>query len=362
MMIQIDPLDTLFFRDGKPFNMGDETWAYTGFPPYPSVIYGALRSAYFSNHIDELGKAKEADDPTKALKIRGIYFLAGQEIYLHLPADCVKEKDNIGNLTQVAVLLMTKNKNTNNSLTDCILSYKNDIKVENVSNGLVRKSMFKKYLIQNAIEKFYIKKISDYVLPEPKIGIGIDKKTGTSEEGKLYRADMRRLSNEENDKVSIIVDFEGLNLPEEGLMKLGGEGKAASYKKYNEEVLIDFPVAVGTMFKLYLSTPAIFEKGWIPEWIDEDTLIGNYKEIEAKLLTTAIGKPIHIGGFDMKNRKPKPMYKAVPAGSVYYFGLQKGTMEDVKKAFYQTAISDIYPEQGFGITYVGKISKGGEVL
>ena len=49
MIIQIDPLDTLFFRNGKPFTMGEETWADAVFPPYPSVVYGALRSAYFSN-------------------------------------------------------------------------------------------------------------------------------------------------------------------------------------------------------------------------------------------------------------------------------------------------------------------------
>ena len=52
------------------------------------------------------------------------------------------------------------------------------------------------------------------------------------------------------------------------------------------------------------------------------------------------------------------MYNAVPAGSVYYFELLNGsTMEEVKEVFYQTAISDMYQEQGFGIGYVGKVEK-----
>ena len=77
MQIQIDPLDTLFFRDGKPFTMGEDSWASGIVPPYPSVIYGALRSAYFSNHITELKKATKWDDPTMNLKIKGIHFLGG---------------------------------------------------------------------------------------------------------------------------------------------------------------------------------------------------------------------------------------------------------------------------------------------
>ncbi len=357
MMIQIDPLDTLFFRDGKPFNMGDETWAYTGFPPYPSVIYGALRSAYFSNHIDELGKAKEADDPTKALKIRGIYLLAGQEIYLHLPADCVKEKDNIGNLTQVAVLLMTKNKNTNNSLTDCILSHKNNIKVENVQDGFVRKSMFKKYLMLENPDRFSIKRLNDFVMPEPKVGIALSTVTHTTEEGKLYRVDMLRLK-----EIKLIVDFEGFELPKRGMMKLGGEGKASSYKPYTDNIKIDLPQfnKDEKEFKLVLTTPAIFKNGWLPERINEKSLIGEFNGLKLKLLTAAIGKPVNIGGFDIKDGMPKPMFKAVPAGSVYYFRIIKGDTKKVIEAFNNKSISDIYPEQGFGIAFVGKIQDEGD--
>ncbi len=69
MIIKINPVDTLLFRDGKPFSMGENTWPDTVFPPYPSVIYGALRSTYFANHINELGKANREDDPTKKLRI-----------------------------------------------------------------------------------------------------------------------------------------------------------------------------------------------------------------------------------------------------------------------------------------------------
>jgi CRISPR-associated protein Cmr3 len=58
MIIELNPLDTLFFRDGKPFAMGEETWADGIFPPPPSVIYGALRTAWFANNIEEFVRLK----------------------------------------------------------------------------------------------------------------------------------------------------------------------------------------------------------------------------------------------------------------------------------------------------------------
>ncbi|MCG9968985.1 hypothetical protein L9W92_13165 [Pelotomaculum terephthalicicum JT] len=63
--------------------------------------------------------------------------------------------------------------------------------------------------------------MSDYVLFEPKIGIGRDSQTRTTADHMLYRAAMRRLESEIkggsiNEKVFLLVDFTGLDLPGEG--------------------------------------------------------------------------------------------------------------------------------------------------
>ena len=41
------PLDSLFFRDGRPFNQDDEGMAVvrSAFPPFPGVLTGAFRAA-----------------------------------------------------------------------------------------------------------------------------------------------------------------------------------------------------------------------------------------------------------------------------------------------------------------------------
>ena len=353
MIIKIDALDTLFFRDGKPFTMGEDTWANGGFPPYPSVIYGALRSAYFSHHLNELKKANSENDPTRDLKIKGFYILADNDVYLPLPNDCVKKKGGKDNF----VSLLPKHELTDiksSCPTQYALKSKKEEVVENVDGGLININSLKKYLKCAKDSSSSILKVADRVLPEPKIGIGINKETGTSEEGKLYRVDMRRLGNKKGESLSVIIDFEGLDLPERGMMKLGGEGKAVSYQNFKPiNCSIDDFESDAKGLKLYLSTPAIFKNGWLPKWIDEKTLICEGKGLKLKLLTASIGKTVHIGGFDMKVRKPKPMRKAVPAGSVYYFEIKKGDIQKAVEMFNQSAISEFYQEQGFGIAYVG---------
>jgi CRISPR-associated protein Cmr3 len=329
--------------------MGEDTWANGVFPPSPSVIYGALRSAYFSHHLNELKKANSDDDPTRDLEIKGFYILADKNVYLPLPNDCVKNKGSKDN--SVSVLPMQELTDIKSS---CPTQYalKSEGVVENVDGGLININSFEEYL-RCAKDSFsHILKVADSVLPEPKIGIGISKETGTSEEGKLYRVDMRRLGD-----FGLLVDFKGLDLPERGMMKLGGEGKAVSYEQFKPvDFSIDYFNSDKNKFKLYLSTPAIFKNGWLPEWINEQTLISDeYNGLELKLLTASIGKLVHIGGFDMKERKPKPMCKAVPAGSVYYFKITKGDIQKAVEIFNQSAISEFYPEQGFGIAYVGGV-------
>jgi CRISPR-associated protein Cmr3 len=59
----------------------------------------------------------------------------------------------------------------------------------------------------------------------------------------------------------------------------------------------------------------------------------------------------------MAENKPKPMYRAVPEGSVYYFKLLDNSEEErVREAFHLKNISDINAEEGFGLALVGGVS------
>jgi CRISPR-associated protein Cmr3 len=120
---------------------------------------------------------------------------------------------------------------------------------------------------------------------------------------------------------------------------------------------------------MVLSTPAYFENGWLPSWINKDSLTGTFPntQIKIKLISVTMGKYKSIGGFDYKIRKPKPSKRFVPAGSVYYFQVlnENNINWDSILSSHGKSITDNHKEnddsirynyrnQGFGISYIGK--------
>ena len=329
MIIEVKPRDTLFFRDSKPFSRGEDTWADTIFPPYPSTVYGALRTAWFKQNIKEFEYLKESkklntdDDPTKKLKINSILIKNNDDFLFPLPRDILQSKDKNGEENKLKRLLLSdekhltsaKNMNLLINPYDEIFSYEpswmSELNLTNYLKGDI--SNFGKPLKRGNLFEL-----------EPKIGIARERLTHSSKDGNLYRVGMLRLK----EGVSIYVDFEGLELAED-VFRLGGEGKFVEVKRIEKKLDVPLPEITDNRFLLYLSTHSIFKKGWLPEHIDENSLEGKIHNtsIEVRLLTAAIGKPVYIGGFDIAKGEPKPMYKAVPGGS-----RQAGVQGGVRRA------------------------------
>nr|WP_276538505.1 type III-B CRISPR module-associated protein Cmr3 [Dehalobacterium formicoaceticum] len=359
-MLQTEPLDTLFFRNGKPFNRGENNWGESLFPPYPSVFYGALRTAFFAQNPQYFPLAGTSDDPTSSLRIRGMFLKAwGDSYYFPLPRDLIQEKNAGDNCAFPLQLLDTP------SLSNCslpkVLASPPDLIAETIGDGWIDQVTLSEYLA-NSSKQFYFSDLKDFVTEEAKIGIKLTPGR-SAEDQMLYRAGMLRLSPRQDkgkahQECSFIIDYEGINLPEQGFLKLGGEGKATHYKHIHEldknSLIPAYSAPKHQVFKIYLLTPAILNNGWLPDWINPDTFFGHYQGLKVKLLTAALGKHLFIGGFDIKKRKPKPMHRAVPAGSVYYFELLEGEAEKVKEVFhYQPFENTPYAMEGYGIGLVG---------
>lgn len=356
MRLRISALDTLFFRDGKPFSMGEETWADGIFPPFPSVLYGALRTWYIANHPE--GVSQKIIEKSAGIKITRIHYRLPSGLHLPIPMDLVEPKEKSkeeqnkeerdGAYRVVKLKLDRQIRLTSHPLP-ALLVEENDLDIETVEDGFISNADFKQYL-EGGLQEALIRKLKDVAQTEPKVGIGRMNSTNTAFEGKLYRVGMRRAINFE-----IIAE---VTLPTNNFqngstfIKLGGEGKVASIEE--KGAMDSLKIEKDTIelnageFKLFLATPAIFEKGWLP---DLEKL-----GIKATLMAAALGKPIHIGGFDMAARNgkgyPKPMLKAIPAGSVYYY--QTGEPKDlILDKLQGKSVSDFFKDQGFGIAYIG---------
>ncbi len=364
MWIKITPNDTLFFRSGRPFSMGSETWAEHIFPPYPSTIYGALRTFLIFERGDlkdfKQGKYKDIGTPDEkgTMKITGpfIFNFKHNIIYFPAPLDLVMEKGYKGNNK---LLLLSKIKKPDIFYTEYkieeTLIYQGKGEVESTEAYLDNITL-KEYLQRGKKEYNFIQK-NEFYETELKIGIAREDITLSSKENCICRVPMIRLKK----NYSFLAKIDGIeSMPENGLFTFGGEGKTINFEKINENPLKDlenmnFELKDG-IFKIYLATPAIFKKGWLPGWINAETLDGEKDGIKLKLIACAIGKFIRIGGWDMAKNEPKSMYKAVPAGSVYYFKVLNGvSLENIKKVFHFKNISDINSVEGFGLSFIGVV-------
>ena len=386
MMLEIKPFDPLFFRDGKPFTMGDEALAGSVFPPAPSTVYGALRSAYIAHNgglelfaAGEMREAVGTPDEPGSFALKGVFLRMGEETLLPAPLDLGREKDPADSRRENRLLRLEP---TPKKRLPCLSPPDRDMElmlfpeggslVKDSSGYFISLSSFREYLECTATD-FRGHPLRDVVMQEPKLGIKRDAATHASQEGFLYRVSMHRLGARDRDgsiiESSFLVDYEGAcDFPDEFYVRLGGDGKPCMARNLNgveqphimkrgsEE--IRSRVERSKRFKLYLATHAIFENGWLPSCCTkrDGSWIAEFDGLELRLLFAGIGKPLHIGGWDVHRNVPKLMRRAVPAGSVFYFEILKGDVEKVMRNFDYVNISDHYPEQGFGLAFVGAMA------
>ncbi|WP_242541127.1 type III-B CRISPR module-associated Cmr3 family protein [Phormidium pseudopriestleyi] len=95
---QIEPLDLLMFRESKPFSPGESSWAKGLFPPLPTPVFQALRSATeFDPKPHEKSEGQRSSIPQKNMQFWGPFLMDDQDqVWLPTPKDLVgvKRKDS----------------------------------------------------------------------------------------------------------------------------------------------------------------------------------------------------------------------------------------------------------------------------
>ena len=336
--LKLKATDTLFFGSGRPFTMGEDSWSTGIFPPYPETFTGFLRACYFLDDMTKLALAETLDDESMKLIIESYGLLLEKdgitERLFPLPLDLVFNKTR----NTVEKLRIKKNDPSiiSNGLEElsCKLIYEGLDKVRSSDSGhYLRETDFHKYL-KGSQNNFKPIDIKEYISGEPKIGIKRNRFDNTDKE--LYRLNMNRLETEKSE-LSFWITFDKLSFNTK-INRLGGEGKLVFNQEIEKWSTIENnrEFKVGDIVRLYCSTPAIYENGW------------KTKIDGAELLTAVLGKPIHIGGFDLHNKRPKPTQKAVPAGSVYYYRITENTTLPHKLG--------MFTEKGYGNIYYTKFN------
>lgn len=363
--IKINALDTLFFRDGRPFTMEDESVGSSVFPPAPSVFRGFVRNLFFAEMGGDISNAGKPKDPTLDTSITG-YSLCYDEnsasgnntvpLYSS-PLDLVILKDDTTNSAFIR-LIKEENQIPASSYDGYRYILVNPCKKkvkESQGRFFLKINDLIKYLKGDVDELFPID-LSDKISDEIKIGIGRDDITRTTANtGQLYQIRMIRPENKNQEMIGFLIDYEGIKLQEsQGILKLGGEGKLVTYDHVDSLNIptIPMPLIKGNKIIMYVATPAIFKEGWAPKAL--------FNEFSIQIQTAAIGRYHSFGGWDIVNRKPKPMFRAIPAGSVYYlYSDDVVKLNEFVDQFHGKALTHPisipkgYNKEGFGIVYFG---------
>lgn len=324
--IRITPLDGLFFGKGRPFNMGDDTWTDADLLPQPGVVWGALASQLYYRGANtaqleaqlKIGPVMVADTTPSS-----------GSVFVPAPLDMLTEDKKYHHHT-FFWKYPQKGGNPRFILhrdTNVLLRPQTATEVEMPEQKLISLAyLYEKYPSEISKVKFDFDliDIKEQIATELKIGIGRDAHTRTASESMLFTIQLSQLS----EGTSILVEFDNqseISLLQKGILKLGGEGKIAAYEVLGLENSFSQSIALLQKKLLSHEEPHYFFKvlALMPLPLDADGLPQVLKHDDYDVLGGFTGKPVLLGGFDYLKKRPKPMRKYAPAGSVWVIGYKK---------------------------------------
>ncbi len=377
----IEAIDTLFFRDGRPFEVGGE--ANLQVPPAPSTFFGAIRSALIASgqgglaafknggeheFRDWVGKNKDSEGFTARLKLKGPLFALrkGTQItrLFPLPRDLlIYEEQGKTYLVPTRLTVIPNDVVTNSNISMVLTNpFSQSAEYQMV---FITESLFHRYLAGEIQEPYLftfgedVFRVEDVFQADFRIGVALKRGQKNAEQGRLFTMQHMAFRLMPEGQMGFYIESE---LPDEfstdTFLRLGGDGKVARLQP-----ITTAPVSVEELekhiektrqFKVYLATPAIFELGWKSRAM-HNGYVDEISGFSFALVTAAVGRSEMYGGYDVAVNVPKISFPAVPAGSVFYFKIKEGNARQVLQAFHNQCISDFRKNQGFGYSFVGGI-------
>lgn len=364
MNIFIEPSDVWLFRDGRPFAPDERGRAVSFFPPMPQTMQGMIRSLRLAQSGEpfdyrQWSESLKAEigqpDNYAALQLRGplVAKRNGDNVqrFFPLPEDMTQLQSGWHILSPSDDHFDT---NWQPPTLQPLLPPQGSEQTKFQKGWLCEDGLLS-YLKGNACG-VHVHPNSALFQTEPRFGVQIDSQPKRPMEGMLYQVEFVRPQAD----VGLLVEVSGVSLNDSGLLQLGGEARAGRYEQIEKG--LDLPrdgraprlFGDKLRFKLYLATPALFKHGWLPGWVDPQSLHGEKNGVHVKLIAAAVGKPQGIGGRDISQRdRQRAIRRAAPAGSVYFFETV-ASAHAVMETFDGKCVSDADADRqiGFGLCYL----------
>ncbi len=358
---RIKPLDPLISRDARQFGAGSPMHSLDWMTN--TAIAGAVRTALWKDSDNPA--SRETLEALKKVPVKGNFPILDGKIYFPRPFDIIKSANDIYQITPGE---FPHDSGANMPLDGLMPSFpdnEEDFKPEKL-NAFWEKDLLTHWLIHGK-KDFTLDNSLTLSAPshDVRVHASIDTSAGTSRDGMLFSTtglDFIHMNGDKFSQEEISIDADDSNLPARFIAPLGGERRLAEFSRHDEDSSLwecpeGLPEIDGNL-RLVLATPAMFAKGWLPDWLDESTLTGTIPNtnITAKLISavTERWQPVSGWSYERGMTGPKPMRRSVPAGSVYFFRIMNGTL-DAKSLWLKsicTGEKDI--NDGFGLVLAGK--------
>ena len=347
----LEPLDVLFLRGNKLF--GDPgSFGESLVPPWPSVAAGALRSRMLADAgVDlekfargemkhpELGTPQQPGPFTvTTFHLARRHADGREEMLMQPPADLVISEHTVEKTT-VRALAPTSfaQKGAVPAKPTIIASMPLPLlpvlaepeKTKPASGFWLKESGWRKYLDGKTPDAGDLVKSSALWVLDLRVGVGLDADARRAADGRLFTVQAVAL----REGVGFLVAVSDANPPKEGLVRFGGDGRAAAVRSV--EWMPPEPdytaIAQARRCRLVLTTPGLFAHGWLPtgahpERKREDGAIRfELQGVRGWIVSAAVARHETLSGWDLAHKQPKPAQRAAPTGSVYWLELDEGT-------------------------------------
>ena len=335
----VQPLDVLMIRGNKSFgDAGQHGEAVM--PPWPSLFAGAFRSALLGTDAARLARFANGErlpgtlgDVLGTPSAPGSFAIewvtlarkssaANADPALPLPADLVAFADPRELVALQPVSLSAGSAAAGELPLTALLRAKKRVKPEGGrwldGAGLAAHlgGTLPAATLGNA----------DLYTRETRLGIALDGGSRTAEDGALYTTEAVAFDSQAGFLVGI--EGDGGQLPDRGHLRLGGDGKGATYARCDFSAPAAPPgIEASGRFRLILATPGIFAGGWLP---DRVVRLGDLnfrlqgEGFSARLTCAAVPRFDIVSGWDLALQQPKTAQRVAPAGSVYWFDQLEG--------------------------------------
>lgn len=378
----LQPLDVLYLRGNRLFGDSSATGEAV-MPPWPSLAAGALRSQLLANHGVDVGQfaenktalsdtlAQSLGTPDQPGDFRISHFLLGRfdvtaaklvDVYWPLPADVIITANENGT-KHIHALEPHHLSDTIQSSAPCeqIPILRTDKQVKPEGGLWLNSAGMQAWLNGEVMKADHLVETRTLWHIDSRLGIALDAQARTTSDGQLYTVDAVAL----NPNIGFLAGVCGCGklLPENGVLRLGGDGRAARHSAIEWQAPRSNwgQIEGDQRFKLLLSTPGLFKQGWLlPGMTAHDGgYIWKTADFSARLVTAAINRAETISGWDIAENKPKPALKAVSTGSVYWFDRFEGDVSALEKLVEKSLFDiDAYPDrkrrvEGFNNIQIG---------